>query len=449
VYLKDATKPWQQPENKMFVIFGGRDDYMDLLCNFTEVTTVALPWLIPNSASRSAWSSLTDTSNLLIQKYHEWTADDMLCTWVETPGAIKMKYDAMFNRTCIRNINNTATARSLAPTFLNGKPIWREYYWPNNGNFYPAHFYTDPPSFVFHLHIHREAIVTPVGDVYSRNLKLVLYGCSYDTNPTLPFGGKVHDIPVYKELLIITQFWGTGTFHRMVEIVPRVVVYLNFLKAYPSIKVLAPEGPGGRLGEIFKILGLNPGRLTSGFARAKIAYQPRASGCGFANVPESQMLSRIYNDYIRRMFPIQERNRLILIRRSGQRRFAAQRAIEEVVQRAASEYNLTYTMFIDNPTPSLNDTMKLFHSAVVVVAPHGAGLSNIMFSQPGTYVIEGVCNPPHVNFCFQRLTHILGHHWHGVPSRDGCTGVVNVTADSIHTALIQYLRLWQLAHGNH
>lgn len=84
--------------------------------------------------------------------------------------------------------------------------------------------------------------------------------------------------------------------------------------------------------------------------------------------------------------------------------------------------------------------MRLFHSAVLVVAPHGAGLANVVFSQPGTYVIEGVCNLPHVNFCFQRLSYVLGHRWHGTPSRGGCEGVVDVTAASIKRAALSYLR---------
>jgi len=67
-----------------------------------------------------------------------------------------------------------------------------------------------------------------------------------------------------------------------------------------------------------------------------------------------------------------------------------------------------YALLADNPTPSLNDTMMMFHSAVIIVAPHGAGLPNVFFSQPGSYVIEGVCNRPHVNLCFQWLAHILG-----------------------------------------
>ena len=83
----------------------------------------------------------------------------------------------------------------------------------------------------------------------------------------------------------------------------------------------------------------------------------------------------------------------------------------------------------------------MFHSAVVVVGPHGAGLANVYFSQPGTYVLEGVCNLPHVNLCFMHLAHVLGHHWRGVTSRGGCERVVDVPASHIDTALRQYLRL--------
>jgi len=96
-------------------------------------------------------------------------------------------------------------------------------------------------------------------------------------------------------------------------------------------------------------------------------------------------------------------------------------------------------MYIDNPSPSLNDTMRMFHSAVMVVAPHGAGLANIIFSQPGTYVIEGVCELPHLNLCFQRTAVILSHHWHGIPGRGGCEGVVNVSADDIKSIAEYYL----------
>ena len=108
--------------------------------------------------------------------------------------------------------------------------------------------------------------------------------------------------------------------------------------------------------------------------------------CGFANVQEIQMLSMKYREYITKNFPAEPRNKVILIRRSGSRRFTEQEKIEKVVEAAARMHNLSYVMFIDNPVPSLNDTMRMFHSAVMVVAPHGAGLANVVFSQPGTYI---------------------------------------------------------------
>ena len=358
-----------------------------------------------------------------------------------------MKYDAVYNRTCNRNINDTVRTVSLEPVFLNGKPINPRHYWPNNGSSYPQHFYTATPPCDYHMHIHRDAIVTGLGDVITNDLKLVLYACSHDTDPHVPLFDNLEQIPLHSELYVINQHWGTKVFHRMVEIVPRLALHLQFLKAHPEIHILAPE-VGGRLAELIEIIGLNKSRLVAGVRRAKIVYQPRATGCGFANVQESQMLSRVYRDYIKRTFPPQPRNRLILIRRCGSRRFTEQKAIEEVVARAAEDYNLTYTLFPDNPTPSLKETMMMFHSAVVVVGPHGAGLSNVYFSQPGTYVLEGVCNLPHVNLCAMRLAHILGHRWHGVTSRGGCEGVVDVSASHINATLRQYLGLMSsLSHS--
>ena len=422
------------------VLRGARDDYLDVLAaRYPHVTTMILPWI---SSGQPVWNSLTDTVNLPQQKYYEWTADNALCTWIETLGVIKMKYAVMFNRTCVRNITATVPPRTLPPLSLNVKAVRPHKYWPNNGSAYPAHFYTSPPPFVFYVHILRDAIVTINGDVYSGNLKLVLDTCRDDTRAKVP--PNVYRMPLYDEVLVITQHWGRGVYHRMAEIMPRVVYFREFLRDNPQIRIVAPEKLGGRLSELLRIIGVNDTPLVMAPVRAKVVYLPRSSKCGLGGIQESQTLSALYHEYISGTFAPQPRNRLLLIRRSRRRRFSQQRAIEEVLQRAAKDYNLTYTLFIDNPTPSLNDTMMMFHSAVMIVAPHGAGETNMFFSQPGTYVVEGVCNLPHVNLCFQRLAYILGHHWHGVTSRGGCERVVKVSAASVENAVLSHLRLWQL-----
>jgi len=418
------------------VLWGARDDYLDVLAaKYPHVTTVTLPWM---SNGERVWNSLTDTVNVPRQTYYEWTTDNTLCTLIETSGVTRPRYDVIFNRTCVRNINATVSPRTLLPVFLNAKLPRPRLNWS-----FPAHFHTSPPPFVFYIHIHRDAIVTVNGDVYSGNLKLVLDACSDDTRAQLP--SEVDRMPLYDEVLVIVQFWGTAVYHRMVEIMPRVVFYREFLRDNPQIRIVAPEPPGGRLSELFRIIGVDDTRLVVGPVRAKVVHQPRSSKCGFASVQESQTLSALYREYITRTFPPQPRNKLLLIRRTGKRRFTEQTKIEKLLERAARDYNLTYTLFIDNPTPSLNDTMMMFHSAVMVVAPVGAGESNIFFSRPGTYVVEGVCNVPYLMLCFQRLAHILGHHWHGVTSRrGGCQKVVDVSAASVEDAVLSYLRLWKL-----
>ena len=408
-----------------------------------RLTYLLLPWL----GSRSNWSSVTDFSNVLYQRYFEWTADSVLCSFIETPGVIKKPYNILYYRTCNKNINYTSPGQSLRPIYLNSKPILPGKHWSNNGNFYPERFYTVTPPYVFYMHIHRNAVVTELGDVITARTKLVLHACSKDIKQTSPLLGKLSLIPRYDEVYLITQYWGNRVFHRIAEIVPRLALCLGFLNAHPEIRILAPE-VGGRLAELLEIIGLDKSRLITGVARANIVYQPRATGCGYANVQESQTLSKLYLDYIERTFPPQPRNRLILIRRSTSRRFTEQKAIEKVLQRAATDYNLTYTLFIDNPTPSLNDTMMMFHSAVIIVAPHGAGLSNMLFSQPGTYVVEGVCDLSHVRFIYQWLTHILGHHWHGITSRGGCDRGIEVSATSVDDAVRSHLRLWTVERSS-
>jgi hypothetical protein len=72
---------------------------------------------------------------------------------------------------------------------------------------------------------------------------------------------------------------------------------------------------------------------------------------------------------------------------------------------------------------SWTDQVSLFQGARVVVGPHGAGLSNLVFTPTGATVIE-LTNGYHYNRCFEWITHIAGHKYikidenaHVTPSR--------------------------------
>jgi hypothetical protein len=59
-------------------------------------------------------------------------------------------------------------------------------------------------------------------------------------------------------------------------------------------------------------------------------------------------------------------------------------------------------------TMPVSEQIQLFASARAIIAPHGGGLTNIMFSQPGTKVIE-IFSPNHMHTCYPIISSHLKH----------------------------------------
>ena len=149
-------------------------------------------------------------------------------------------------------------------------------------------------------------------------------------------------------------------------------------------------------------------------------YVPQATPCGFAQIHELQILNRLYTSKLQDSSQ-SGNSSVVFIHRSGLRKFRQNREIEGTVSRAAADFGLPFIVFRDDPSPSMEESMEIFFNAALVVAPHGAGLSNVVYCKPGTYVIEGVCNEPHVNMCYQWTSHILGHRYVSATNYlDGC-----------------------------
>jgi capsular polysaccharide biosynthesis protein len=70
---------------------------------------------------------------------------------------------------------------------------------------------------------------------------------------------------------------------------------------------------------------------------------------------------------------------------------------------------------------SFADQMQLFESAACIVAPHGAGLANLVFCKTDTSVIE-IFPPAPVNVCYWLLSQqvsLLYHYILGEPDSPG------------------------------
>ena len=55
---------------------------------------------------------------------------------------------------------------------------------------------------------------------------------------------------------------------------------------------------------------------------------------------------------------------------------------------------------------AVTEQAQLFANAEVIVAPHGAGLTNLVFSRPGTTVIE-IFTPRYINACYWALSNLV------------------------------------------
>ena len=69
----------------------------------------------------------------------------------------------------------------------------------------------------------------------------------------------------------------------------------------------------------------------------------------------------------------------------------------------------------------------------MVIGPHGAGLSNIFFSQPGTVVIEGTCKP--LNLCYSRVAHVLHQIYFGIIPEHDC---FETSPQTVEKAVLPY-----------
>ena len=80
----------------------------------------------------------------------------------------------------------------------------------------------------------------------------------------------------------------------------------------------------------------------------------------------------------------------------------------DIVNATAQKTGRDLFIFDDSKLPSFNETMLRFHQADVIIAPHGAGLTNMMFARPGTTIFEVTCNGNFVGTCYRTLAAKLG-----------------------------------------
>ena len=204
----------------------------------------------------------------------------------------------------------------------------------------------------------------------------------------------------------------------VIEPLADLAPFLTFLRENPDIMIhwSGPQHPLYKaMVEILKLLDINPDRLVWGAIRAHVVYLPQSSPCGRPLSQNVQLLSHELNRKITQAYGHLHRNKVILIQQTKSRRLSQHKFTTARMASWVKPFDLELEIFSDESPLSLSEQMMLFNRAVLVVGPTGAGLSNLVYSRPGTSVIEVLCStPPLPLLSIGWLSRVLGHRFHGI-----------------------------------
>ena len=219
------------------------------------------------------------------------------------------------------------------------------------------------------------------------------------------------------EVFTISDIWSENYYHRLIDQGVKLAAFAEFLKQRPRMLVHASVEATSLVRQLLPVFGLN-NRVVSGVVKASVIFRPHSSGCLWPNFLYTRTANVMFRRYVEKellgegkLYP--STDRIILFIKRTYRRITNHDEVTSLAQRLAERTNRQLVTFDDQKLPSLNETMTLFYRADVVIGVHGAGLANLIFSRPGTTLVEFSCKVRDSSKCFRILGLQLGLRCYG------------------------------------
>jgi hypothetical protein len=222
----------------------------------------------------------------------------------------------------------------------------------------------------------------------------------------------------------VIPFPDTGYYHWLLEVLPAALFCLSVA---PNSRLLLSDRAHAYVTQAAKMLA--PGRVirATGVRRVK--------ECIVAAIdPFSGYVQKAEIDRLRSSFPRGQRDRnwptsvYVSRRKARSRSPLNEMEIESVMHRQG----LTVMHMEDL---SFGDQIALFSSVELLVAPHGAGLANLVWADRIRRVIE-IFPASYFNDCYARLSLLLGAEYRYVISESGPKGDGIVPLEAVTAALV-------------
>ena len=247
------------------------------------------------------------------------------------------------------------------------------------------------------------AVVFPEGHVRNDSVSFQGKGCGPFESRSLPD----EDPPRFKVVATIAHFWGTGYYHFVCENLVRLPLILPVVESFHGAK-LHVNGMPGFVIEFLEAIGIQRSQVIDGVVAADLALVPEPVPCGN---PPAVMLNLLRRTLVRRVLakarpPSAACELLVVKRKTG-------RAISNHDQ-LVSALNASFSacrVDVHTGEESVVEQLHMFRRATVVVAPHGAGLANLMACRARTLVMEFMTAGRDVNICYMSMALKLGLHY--------------------------------------
>jgi capsular polysaccharide biosynthesis protein len=232
------------------------------------------------------------------------------------------------------------------------------------------------------------------------------------------FGPVAHEIdPAYRNIhlpkpvylpgnwtSVIAQWCDQGFYHWMMDALPRLVM----LPEFPSdTRVLVPPILAPYQRESLQWFGVDEGRFRVTTEKHLVVenfyFSSATSMCGCYNPFGVQFLRR---SFLPRADKSYDSPRRFYLRRVN--KFRPITNEPEVLEFFRSRgWDI-----VDTEELSLAEQIQLFSRAEMICAPHGAGLTNLIWCEPGCKVLE-LCASTFLNGVFEGLAQVVGvkHHY--------------------------------------
>jgi hypothetical protein len=192
-------------------------------------------------------------------------------------------------------------------------------------------------------------------------------------------------------------------YHFLLDIFPKLQISPFAAAVFTGSLIMPPATAPFQIdaGALLARSGCSVVSLAAGESAAigRLDFIANMTGAGFAPHP---CLSRFFDRVAAAFGATAVAPRRLYISRAGavRRRLANE---EELIARLRP---LGYEIF-DPAGVSFREQMESFAAATHIVAPHGAGLANIVFCQPGTQLLE-LQMDSYMNLCFRKLAALRG-----------------------------------------